>query len=64
VKENRGQKVISGRKLEELKWCGCPKEKERKKAVCPKEKKAQQSSTWARALESTAKEGSKQREIR
>jgi len=32
--KNRRQEVISRRKLEEPKWCGCPKGK-RRKAVCP-----------------------------
>jgi len=41
VKENRGQGVISRRKLEELKWCGCLKKEERK-AVHPTKGNAQQ----------------------
>jgi len=32
--------------------------------ACPKEKKVQQSSIWAGALEDTAKERGKQREVR
>ena len=63
MEENRGQEVVPRRKLEELKWCECS-EKKKGKAVCSSEGKAQQSSAWARALESAAKEGSSQREVR
>jgi len=28
-KNNRGQKVLRGRKLEEAEWCGCSKQKKR-----------------------------------
>jgi len=59
VKDNRGQGVISRRKLEEMKWCGCIG-----KAAQPREAKAQQSSTQSGELESAAKEGGSQREIR
>jgi len=51
VEDNRGQEVISRRKLEEMKWCGCIE-----KAARPREAKAQQSSTRSGELESTAKE--------
>jgi len=44
--------VISDRQ----KWCGCQKRKETEVAH-PKKGKVQQSSTWAGALESTAKHG-------
>jgi len=57
-------KVISRRKLEELKWCGCPRRREEKGVACPKEGKVQQSGTWAGAPESTVKEEGKQREVR
>jgi len=40
MKDNRGQGVISRRKLEEMKWCGY-----RGKVVQPREAKVQQSST-------------------
>jgi len=40
VEDNRGQEVISRRKLEEMKWYRC-----RGKATHPTERKAQQSST-------------------
>jgi len=59
VEDNRGQEVISRRKLEEMKWCGCIE-----KVARPREAKAQQSSTRSGELESTAKEGGSQREVR
>jgi len=59
IEENRRQGVILNRQ----KWCGCQKRKEIK-AVCPIEGKVQQGSAWAVDPESTAKERSKQREIR
>jgi len=59
VEENRGQGVISERQ----KWCGC--QKRRKTEVARPEKgKMQQSGAQARALESTAKEEDRQREVR
>ena len=63
VKENRKQRVISRRQLEELKWCGYQKKKKRKVAYST-ERKVQQSGIWARALESIEKERSNQRNIR
>jgi len=59
VKDNREQRVISRRKLEEMKWCRCMG-----KVVQPKEAKAQQNSTWSGELESTAKKRGSQREVR
>jgi len=59
VEENRGQGVISNRKLEEMKWYGCIG-----KAVQSREAKAQQSGAQSGELESTAREGSNQREVR
>jgi len=59
VEGNRGQRVISKRKSEEIKWCGCIGE-----AVRPKEAKAQQGSVQLGEPESTAKEGDSQREVR
>jgi len=44
-------------------WCRCSKERERK-AVCPRERKAQQSGAQSGELESAAKEGDSQRDIR
>ena len=46
-----------------MSWYRC-KEKTEKKAVWPREAKAQQSSTQTGDLESTAKEGGSQREVR
>jgi len=59
VKDNREQRVISRRKLEEMKWYRCMG-----KVVQPKEAKAQQNSTWSGELESTAKKRGSQREVR
>jgi len=39
---NREQEVLRGRKLEEVKWCGCSKQKKKEEvAVRPREEKAQ-----------------------
>jgi len=46
-----------------LSWCKC-KEKTEKRTAWPREAKAQQSNAWAGDLESTAKEGGSQREVR
>jgi len=59
MEDNRGQEVISRRKLEEMKWCGYIG-----KAVQPRKAKAQKSSTQSGELESAAKEGCSQREVR
>jgi len=59
VKENRGQGVIRNRQ----KWCGCSKERKRK-AACPREGKVQQSGAQSEKLESAAKEGGSQRDVR
>jgi len=59
VEDNRGQGVISRRKLEEMKWCGCMG-----KTAWSKEAKVQQSGTQSGEPESTAKEGGSQREVR
>jgi len=59
MEDNRGQGVISRRKLKEMKWCGCIG-----KAAWPREAKAQQSGTWPGEPESTAREGSSQKEVR
>jgi len=41
--DNRGQGVLRGRKLEEAKWCGCPKQKRKEEeVVCPTKGKVQQ----------------------
>jgi len=63
VKDNRGQGVISFWKWKELSWCGC-KEKTEGRAAQPREAKAQQSGIWSEELESTAKEGGSQKEVR
>jgi len=42
VKENRGQRVISRRQLEAMKWCGCSKVVERKTVYGQESQKAQQ----------------------
>jgi len=59
VEENREQGVISNRQ----KWCGYQKRKETE-VVHPKKGKVQQSSAWAGAPESAAKEEGRQREVR
>ena len=59
VEENRGQGVISNKRLEEMKWYGCIG-----KAAWPRETKAQQSSAWSGELESTVKEEGSQRDVR
>jgi len=51
VEDNRGQGVISRRKLEEMKWCGYVG-----KAAWPREAKVQQSGTQSGKLESIARE--------
>jgi len=39
---NREQEVLRGRKLEEVKWCECSKQKKKEEvAVRPREEKAQ-----------------------
>ena len=52
VEDNREQRVISRRKLEEMKWCGCIE-----KAAWPREAKVQQSGAQSEELESAAREG-------
>jgi len=59
VEDNRGQRVISRRKLEGMKWCRC-----KGKAMWPREAKAQQSGAWSGEPESTAKEEGSQKEVR
>ena len=59
VEDNREQGVISKRKLEGMKWCGCME-----KVAQPKEVKVQQDGTWLREPESAAKGGDSQREVR
>ena len=49
-KNNRGQGVLRGRKLEEAKWCRCSKRKKKKGvAVCSRERKVQQGSMQTEA---------------
>jgi len=60
MKENRGQEVISRRRLEELKWYRCLE----KKVTCSSEGKAQQSGIWAGALKGAAKERGSQKKVR
>jgi len=62
IENNQGQGVISRRRLEQLNWCGCQKEKE-EEMVQPRETKAQQSDAQSREPKGTAKEGGNQREI-
>jgi len=39
---NRGQRVLRERKLEEAKWCGCPKQRRKEEEVAhPTKEKAQ-----------------------
>jgi len=59
VEDNRGQGVITKRKLEEMKWCRCMG-----KMAWPREVKVQQGDTWSGELKSTAKGGDSQREVR
>jgi len=59
VEENRGQGVISNKRLEEMKWCGCIGE-----AAWPRGAKVQQSSTQSGEPESAAKEGDSRKEVR
>jgi len=59
VEDNRGQGMISRRKLEEMKWYGCIGE-----AARPREAKVQQGGIWSGELESTTREGGSQREVR
>jgi len=62
--EDKGQGVVKGKKWEELKkYRGCAK-KGKGKVARPIERKAQLSSTQARDLESTAKEGNCQKGVR
>jgi len=51
--------VISRRKWEEIKWCGYVG-----KAIWPREAKVQQNGVWLGELESAAREGGCQREVR
>ena len=59
MEENRGQGVISNKKLEEMKWYRCIR-----KAVWPREAKTQQSDVWSGEPKSVAKERDSQRDIR
>ena len=59
VEENRGQGVIPDRQ----KWCGCQKRR-KTEAAHPGKGKAQQNGTQTGALEGTAKEKDRQREVR
>jgi len=63
VEDNWGQGVIPSWRWKKLSWCGY-KEETKEKAAWPREAKAQQSGTWTGDLESTAKEGGNQREVR
>jgi len=62
VEDNRGQGVISRRRLEQLNWCRCQKRKEG--AVRSQETKVQQSGTWSGKPESTAREEGNKRKVR
>jgi len=63
VENNRGQGVISRRRLKQLNWYGCQKRKE-EGVAWSQEAKAQQSSAWSGEPESTAREGGSKREVR
>jgi len=42
--DNRGQRVLRGRKLEEAGWCGCSKQKKKRgEVVYPMERKCYES---------------------
>jgi len=46
---NRGQRVLRERKLEEAKWCGCPKQRRKEEEVVhPTKEKAQKRDAWAK----------------
>jgi len=63
--DNREQEVLRGRRLEEAKWCKCPRQKRKEdNVVCPAQGKTQPGSTWSEPLKSTAREEGKQREVR
>jgi len=59
VEENKGQRVIKNRQ----KWCGCSKKRKREVAH-PRKGKVQQSGVQSGELESAAKEGGSQRDVR
>jgi len=62
---NRGQGVLRGRKLEEVEWCGCSKQKrEEGVAACSREGKAQQGGMWKEIPKGTAKGKDMQRDVR
>jgi len=64
-KNNRGQGVLRGRKLEEAKWCRCSKRKKKKGvAVCSRERKVQQGSMQTEAPKGAVKEEDRQRDVR
>jgi len=59
VEDNQGQGVIPFWKWKELSWCGCKGE-----ATRPREAKTQQSGAQSGELESAAREGGSQKEVR
>jgi len=64
-KNNRGQGVLRGRKLEEAEWYGCSKQKKKKGVVvCSRERKVQQDSVQTEAPKGTVKEEDRQRDVR
>ena len=54
--DNRGQRVLRGRKLEEAGWCGCSRQKKKGGEVAyPMERKAQWNSTQTKDPKGIAK---------
>jgi len=78
AENDRGQGVVPYWKREKMSWCGCRGGKEQsstrardsrsaareEKMARPKEAKVQQSSAWSGELESAAREGNSQQEVR
>ena len=78
MEDDQGQEVVPYWKREKMSWCGCKGGKKQssvrakdsrsvakeEKVVRPREAKAQQSGTWSGELESAAKEGGSQKEVR
>ena len=77
MEDDQGQGVVPYWKREKMSWCRCKGKREEsgvpterksaarvEKAAQPREAKAQQSGAWSGELESTAKEGGSQKEVR
>ena len=64
-KNNRGQGVFRGRRLEEAEWYKCPRQRKKKiNVICPTQRKIQPDNIQSEPSKSTAKEKGKQREVR